>query len=212
MNLLTNIVDLAFPLVGASVPLDHGYALFAALSRLMPELRTKDNWGVHPIRGRRLEPGVLGLTASRRERSTLKLRVPADEIGRALTFAGSSLELDGHRIVLGAPTVHALEPSPSLRARFVTVKSFEEPSAFADALRRQMAKIPDLGEDSQRLSLEILDRRVLRVRGTNIPGFRVAVSNLTPPASIALQVHGLGGRRHMGAGIFVPLPRRGQLS
>ena len=33
-------IDLAFRLTGATVPVDHGYALYAALSRIIPESDT----------------------------------------------------------------------------------------------------------------------------------------------------------------------------
>jgi len=46
-------VDLAFKLTGSKVPVDHGYALYSAISRLLSEIHGATNIGVHPIRGRR---------------------------------------------------------------------------------------------------------------------------------------------------------------
>jgi hypothetical protein len=46
-------VDLAFRLTGSKVPVDHGYALYSAISRLLPEIHGAKNIGVHPIRGTR---------------------------------------------------------------------------------------------------------------------------------------------------------------
>jgi CRISPR-associated protein Cas6 len=45
-------VDLAFRMTGTKVPVDHGYALYSAISRLLPEIHEEKNIGVHPIRGR----------------------------------------------------------------------------------------------------------------------------------------------------------------
>ena len=45
------VIDLAFELRGAEIPLDYGYALFAALSRVVPRLHGDRRVGVHPIRG-----------------------------------------------------------------------------------------------------------------------------------------------------------------
>jgi Cas6 Crispr len=44
-------VDLAFRLTGSKVPVDHGYALCSAISRLLPEIHGAKNIGVHPARG-----------------------------------------------------------------------------------------------------------------------------------------------------------------
>jgi CRISPR-associated protein Cas6 len=46
-------VDLAFRLTGSKVPVDHGYALYSAISRLLPQIHEAKNIGVHPIRGTR---------------------------------------------------------------------------------------------------------------------------------------------------------------
>lgn len=70
------IIDLSFELAGGSIPLDHGYALFAALSRIVPSLHGNLGVGVHPIRGRRTEAGVLALD----ENSRLRIRLPEERI------------------------------------------------------------------------------------------------------------------------------------
>ena len=36
-------VDLAFRLTGSKVPVDHGYALYSAISRLLPEIHGAKN-------------------------------------------------------------------------------------------------------------------------------------------------------------------------
>ena len=37
-------VDLAFRMTGTKVPVDHGYALYSAISRLLPEIHRKKYW------------------------------------------------------------------------------------------------------------------------------------------------------------------------
>jgi hypothetical protein len=44
-------IDLAFRLIGTSVPVDHGYAVYAALSRIVPEIHDARTIGVQPIHG-----------------------------------------------------------------------------------------------------------------------------------------------------------------
>ncbi len=65
-------VDLAFRLVGTKLPVDHGYALYSAINRLIPELHDAKSVGVHPIRGRYSGEGNLLLTPA----SRLILRLP----------------------------------------------------------------------------------------------------------------------------------------
>lgn len=200
-----HFIDLAFPARGGIVPLDHGYALFGALCRVLPSLHEEATWGVHPIRGTRMGPGELALDSS----SRVKLRMPAVDIARALALAGAGIELGGASIVLGAPQVFVLEPHTVLRSRFVTIKGFMgTPEEFAAAARRQLAKI-DLRQDPERIDVTIGPRRIVRISEKTIVGFAAMLEGLDPDASLAVQIAGLGGRRHMGCGVFVPPGRRG---
>ena len=211
-----NVVDVGFPLTGSSLPLDHGYALYGALCRLLPVLHAEHResrdggspsaaWGVHPVRGLRSGPGLLAIDRS----SLLKVRLPASRIAELLPLAGKTLELDGHRVAIGVPRIFALESRAALRARFVTIKHHEgEPAEFALATRQQLARIPGLGIDPERIAIEVGGRRVMRVSDKKVVGFQVAIDGLDATASLAVQVQGLGGRRHMGAGVCVPWGRK----
>ena len=57
-------VDLAFRLTGSKVPVDHGYALYSAINRIVPEIHEAKNIGVHPIRGTYSGNGELMLRES----------------------------------------------------------------------------------------------------------------------------------------------------
>lgn len=70
------IIDLSFNIIGTTIPLDHGYSLFSALCRVVPQLHGDTRIGVHPIRGRQTAPGVLSLIDS----SRIRLRLPSEEL------------------------------------------------------------------------------------------------------------------------------------
>lgn len=48
----------------------------------------------------------------------------------------------------------------------------------------------------------------MRIKDKMVVGFQVEVTQLTGEESITLQEQGIGGRRRMGCGIFVPLRGR----
>jgi CRISPR-associated protein Cas6 len=190
-------VDLAFRLTGSKVPVDHGYALYSAISRLLPEIHGAKNIGVHPIRGTYSGNGELML----RDSSRLVMRLESERIGEFLKLAGTKLEIDSHSLQVGVPEVRLLRPRASLYSRLVTIKGFMEPAAFLEAAKRQLEKI---GVEAE---IQVGERRTLRVRDKQVVGFELAALELDAEDSLRLQEHGLGGRRHMGCGVFTPLRR-----
>ena len=205
------MIDLAFVLVGQTIPLDHGYGLFSALCKIVPHLHGDKRIGVHPIRGRQSGPGVLTLI----EASRLRLRLPSEEVAAYLALAGSSLDLDGHRLRVGIPSVESLIPSASLAARLVTFRHALAPAAFEAGVRRGLDKLGIAGElgfvpTTRAPYIGQPKRRVVRVRDQRVVGFALRVTNLTAGESLKLQEEGLGGRRRMGCGLFVPISRTAQ--
>jgi len=196
-------IDLALPLVGSQVPSDHGYPLYAAISRALPGLHGATWLAVHPISGRAFGDGTITLTRGAR----LRLRMPIDRIGDALPLAGRRLDVEGSALQVGAPTVQVLEPATSVVARLVVIKltHFAGPSdpdrdavagAFSAELQRQLAKLGIAG------AAELRARRSIRVAGRRVVGFAVRVSGMTPEQSLRLLEHGVGGKRRMGCGVF----------
>jgi len=188
------IVDLTFTLQGSNIPVDHGYALYAALSRLVPDLHGANEIGVQPIRGIYAGDGILHLA----DFSRLILRLPDDQIKSHLKCAGKTLDVDGHLVRIGIPSVRSLQPTANLRARLVTIKGFMEETSFLKAAMRQLQSHGIVG------CLVIGERRTFRVKEKQVVGFEVGAADLTAEESLSLQETGLGGRRRMGCGIFVP--------
>ena len=135
---MESFVDVAFSLKGKTAPLDHGYSLFGAVSRILPLIHAKKDWGLFPIHGQQTAPGVLTLVAQ----SLLTIRLPAACIAEVLSLSGQTLDVAGHSLSVGIPRVFPLQPRPVLRSRFVTIKKFHEaPAEFASAVRRQLDEV-----------------------------------------------------------------------
>ncbi|HEY2911058.1 MAG TPA: type I-MYXAN CRISPR-associated protein Cas6/Cmx6 [Gemmataceae bacterium] len=153
--------DLIFPVRGEQVPTDHAYSLYGALSRIVREFHDKQS-GLHflTLNGVPAAPRLLQLT----DRSRLRVRLPDDQIRLALPLAGKRLDLDGHTIRLGVPSVATLEPAATLWSRIVTIKhSWQSPHERSknanrpnlNALPRTLAEAssPDKFLDSVRRGL-----------------------------------------------------------
>jgi len=190
-------IDLAFRLMGTAISVDHGYALYAAINRVVPELHDAKGIGVHPVRGRFDGNGCLLLSPA----SRLIVRTQDDRIREFLKLAGKTIEVDGHRFRVGVPEVRALRPAAALYARLVTIKGFMESEQFLDAARRQLETM------GGRANLELGERRTFRVKDKQVVGFEILATELDAEDSIKIQEVGIGGRRRMGCGVFVPFRR-----
>ena len=202
------MIELQFPVLGQSLPADHGYLLYSALSGMLPPLHVDgERIAIGPISGQWTGNGILALSS---RRSRLRIRLPADQIALVLPLAGKAIDIGGHRMLLGVPTVQQLTPAPALAAKMVTIKGFMEPDAFLDAAQRQLDELGIRGK----LGIPVLQngsrsneprRKVMRIREKKVVGFALHATELTAEESIRLQEHGIGGRRKMGCGFFCPL-------
>jgi CRISPR-associated protein Cas6 len=194
-----------FPAQGRQLPADHGYALYSAVTRALPELHGQPWLGLELVSGVPWREGVIALPA---RGASLRFRVPAEHYRLLLPLAGRRLDISGHPLRLGIPSARPLRPAPSLYARCVTIKKFTDPEPFLDAARRQLEALGvaaalelPVGDDGR------VRRRVITIRDRRVVGFSLAAHGLNDPDSLLLQTHGLGGRRSMGCGHFNPIVR-----
>jgi CRISPR-associated protein Cas6 len=192
--------------IGETLPADHGYGLYSVIAHLCPMVHEQEGISISTISGEPDRQGKIYLSKS----SQLKIRLPyeADKIAQVLALAGQTLKVGGHSIQLSIPQIFPLRPFDKLRSRIVTIKKFQEPEPFLEAVKRQMdalgiqgnAFIP-LDEEGQPL------RKAIKIKQYSVVGFGLVVTDLSDEDSIRLQTNGLGGKHRMGCGVFTSFPR-----
>src|SRR5262249_20911814 len=162
-------IELQFPFTGTSLPSDHGYGLYGAISRIIPEAHSADWLAIETIPGVARGDGVTQLD----QQAKLKIRIPQDHVPLMLKLAGKRLEVDGHAIRLGAPQIFLLKPATTLYSRIVTIKGFTESELFLDAVCRKLDELGVKGEPV------VGPRRVVRVGNHTVVGFALAIHELS---------------------------------
>lgn len=191
-----NAIDLSFLInFHGSLPADHSYALVGAVSRLIPEAHGGNGYALAPIAGRQVGGRQMKLTHN----SRFVVRTTPDRIQQFLPLAGKTIDIFGRKLLLGVPSVHAVMPSQSLRARLVTIKGYFQPEPFQEAVRRQLNNLK-IGD----CEISVGRQRTLRIKRSEIIGFETTLHQLSLDDSLIVASHGIGGRRHMGCGFFVP--------
>ena len=145
--------------------------------------------------------------------SRLKLRLPSEDVAPFIALAGQALDIDGHRLQVGVPSVRALTPAANLAARLVTFRHAMTPDAFEADVQRELdwleiKGIPQLVPSARSAFTGQPIRRVLRIKEKVVVGFALRVGGLTTAESIRLQEEGLGGRGGWDAGFSYPWGER----
>lgn len=196
-------VDVVFGVSGDSLPASHEYPLFAGISRLFQAVHANPAVGIFPVTGS-FCGDVIMLTRD----SKMRMRVPPDMIAGCIRMAGRTVNVGGIHIGLAPPNIYSLSPHPTLYARNVIIRQRDrsvEPGRFFQSAQAQLRRIcttgevmPVLGDDGKPVYHRV------GVKEVNLLSHPVLVRGLSHEDSVALQSQGLGGKRRMGCGLFVP--------
>lgn len=187
-------VDLCFQILGKTIPVDHGFALYGAVSRTLSHFHEDQTAGIKLIRGRYMGDGMLDISPH----SELVLRIPIGRISQYIQLAGKRLEVLGRNLTVGVPKTRALVPSVALYSHLVTTRNGDVQERFEKEIVRQMGELEIQGRFS------VGERKTFQVHGKQVVGYSALVSELNAEESVKLQEVGLGGRRKMGCGFFEP--------
>ena len=148
------------------------------------------------------------------ENSRLRIRTSQEQLTLFLQLVHKLLKIERYSLVLQPPDIHPISPAPTLKARLVVIKGFQEPEPFIRAVKYQLQKleIDDSNVYIPNNNLSLPDRKALKVHEHKVVGFSVVVDKLDALDSIALQIAGCGGKQKMGCGFFtsVSIPNNEQ--
>ncbi len=101
-----HIINLCYKVKGDTLPVDHGFALFSSISKILPHFHSESRVGLRLIRGRYVGNGLLSIKPV----AELIFRMPGLLIPEYLSLSGKNLDISGHKVIVGVPTTHHLIP------------------------------------------------------------------------------------------------------
>jgi CRISPR-associated protein Cas6 len=201
---MEEVVDAAFAIECRSLPVDHAFALSAAVQAALPWFADEPQAGLHTVHGaasgagwKRPEGEDALLQLSHRTR--LVLRLPASRLQDAAALTGRTLDVAGFPMRVGRLSPRPLLRIASLFSRSVIFEgAADEPAFVAAAIEALRA----LGVETSTMLCGrdvtlATPQRTYRARS-------LMVTVATPAQSLALQRHGLGEARKLGCGLFIP--------
>lgn len=201
---MEEVVDAAFAIECRSLPVDHAFALSAAVQAALPWFADEPQAGLHTVHGaasgagwKRPEGEDALLQLSHRTR--LVLRLPESRLQDAAALTGRTLDVAGFPMRVGRLSPRPLLRIASLFSRSVIFEgAADEPAFVAAAIEGLRA----LGVEASAMLCGrdvtlVTPQRTYRARS-------LMVTVATPAQSLALQRHGLGEARKLGCGLFIP--------
>ncbi|MCL6446451.1 MAG: type I-MYXAN CRISPR-associated protein Cas6/Cmx6 [Alicyclobacillus sp.] len=183
-----------FPVYGLDVPVDHGEALYAAVSRQCPQLHELPHFALSPIMGGEAFGDRLHL----RPGSRFYACVPSDYVPVLLRLSGSTFKVGDSMVRVGPVSADLIRPAAVVASRIVT---FKNATTETDMERKVNEALEEMGVTAE---IAILRRRVISIHRRKVVGFGVRLSNLSQEDSIRVQAQPFGGRRRFGCGQFFP--------
>ncbi len=189
------VTDVCFHLTpGVRIPVDHGYAWYAAISGIMPCLHAQNAFGLHTIEGK--YTGNRSLTTN--ERSALIVRAPLDSTSELSGLSERRVSIHGIELRIGSSWNRPLQLAQVLHSRLVTTKNGSDAQRFQLEVKRQLQVL----RVSSHAVINVGKRRTVCIKNREIVGYELTLINLTDIESLKIQEFGIGGRRKMGCGVF----------
>lgn len=201
-----DVVDISFALECRQLPVDHAYALSAALTGVLPWMSEEPLLAVHSIHVAGSQNGwerpAHGtdsyLHLSRRTR--LNIRTPGHRIDDLLgALPDARLEVGGCPMRIGEGKVRPLSRETTLLARYVVTEPDQDEETFlSDAVRA-------LAEMGVRARKALCGKSTsLETPAGSLDARSLLLADLRIEESFTLQRLGLGPNRLMGCGVFIP--------
>ncbi|MEX2241511.1 MAG: type I-MYXAN CRISPR-associated protein Cas6/Cmx6 [Burkholderiales bacterium] len=201
---MDEVVDAVFAIECRSLPVDHAYALSAAIQAALPWFAGEPQAGLHTIHGASSASGWMrpegeDALLQLSHRTKLVLRIPERRLAHAEALTGLTLDVAGWPMRVGRVSPRPLVRIASLFSRSVIFEgAADEPAFVAAAIEGLRA----LGVET---STMLCGREVTLATPEGTYRTRsLMVTVATPAQSLELQRHGLGEARKLGCGLFIP--------
>jgi CRISPR-associated protein Cas6 len=199
-----DVTDIAYQIRCRSLPVDHAWALSEAVQKILPWISSEAGAGVHTIHVAESGNGWMRpegaddlLQLSRRTK--LQIRVPRHRVAEAEQLVGKTLDVAGHELTVEKATLKPLTPFAAVFSRYVESDDTQDENAFLAATLRELGQ---LGVRPLKMLCGI--EKTLGTPDGPVRTRSLMIADLTLPESLRLLQRGLGARRALGCGLFLP--------
>lgn len=199
-----DVIDLLFQINCAALPVDHAWVLAEEINRVLPWFSDEALAGLHVIHvadsgnGWERPQGAEELLYPSR-RTPLVLRLPMHRLEDASALSGQTLNIHGHQIEVKTAKSRKLSITDILYSRYVACDPDWEEERFISWAISELK--------GMRLRFKKIlcgKQNLLATPDGPLLTRSLMVANLSYEDAVYLQEQGLGSRRTLGCGVFIP--------
>lgn len=199
-----DIVDVAFGIECRCLPVDHAWPLAEAVSAVLPWMAQEPAAGIHPLHvadsgNGWMRPEAPGDLLYPSRRTKLLLRLPQARVHDAERLSGTVLDVGGFSLTVSEASVRPLSALTTIFSRYVALEGADEEREFLAEAHKRLAAV---GVHPKKM-LCGMERQIGTPEG-RIRTRSLMLADLSVAESVRLQQEGLGPRRTLGCGLFVP--------
>jgi len=203
-TVLGDVVDLQFQINCPTLPVDHAWELSRQIQQILPWFADEAQAGLHIIHGADSgngweRPRGAGDLLYLSRRTQLKLRLPSHRVSHAEALSGTTLEIAGHSMKVGSGKTRKLSMSSFLYSRYV--------ASDPDMVEEEFTEwaVDELKQLRLRFKKILCGRSFgLATPEGPVQSRSLMVAELPFEDAVILQETGIGPRRSMGCGLFIP--------
>lgn len=199
-----DVVDIAYQIRCKVLPVDHAWALSQAVLKVLPWIEDEPGAGVHSIHvaesgnGWQRPDGPDDLLYLSR-RTRLVVRVPRARLAAADGLIGQTLNVSGHSLTVEQGTIKPLVAIQTIFSRYVVSPAGEDENTFLQGVLRELG-----GQGIHPKKMLCGIEKDVATPEQPIHTRSLMLADLSLADSLRLQRHGLGPRRSLGCGLFLP--------
>ena len=199
------IADLSFRIeCRGGLVVDHAYALYGEISRVLPWFETEPDVALHTLHGAEsgngwLRPYKADELLHLSKRTRLRLRLSKSRFEDAKHLVGQTLNIGDCTININRPTIRALSTQTTLLTRALVAENTQSENEF---LHQATEMLNAKGIHPQRMMGG--RQHAIKTADKTLYTRSLMIVDLAFDESIRLQQNGLGEHQKLGCGIFLP--------
>ena len=202
-----DIIDLDFAFKCKSLPVSHAWSLSNEILKHLPWIKDYPGAGIHQIHVAESNNGWIRPDEEEEDallypsrRTKLTIRIPNEKLEEAKAIEGTTLNIEGHTLILGKPKIKTFTNASVIFSRYVLANKGEDENQFLERVAKEIKhktgfKVKKMlcGKNHHITTpAEILETKHLMI------------ADLDSDTSIKIQQIGLGEGRELGCGLFLP--------